>query len=267
MNLALAATATSNSTYSGYSPSKVNDGDTSSALGGTNSWSNENGGLPAWVQLDFGSAKRFGEVVIFTTQGYEIADYEVQYYDGSVWKTLAAVTANTETVIYSTFEAVTAQLVRVYATKGPTNQPAFARINELQVFDNQALDATVTASSTEQLYSVDKAHDGSRSVVLGYQNSWSSGPVTPAWLEFDFGACHEFSRVELFTSENYPLRDYDLEFWNGSAWQAFETVTGNTELHNTYDFPTIATEKVRVYGKSGPNHQPNYLRVNELEIF
>jgi hypothetical protein len=136
-NLALAATVSASSTYSGYSPARVNDGSRSTALGGSNSWSNSGYGSgypPQWIQLDFGVNRTFSQVVVYTTAGYELRDYRIETWNGFSWSTVLTVTGNTATQRTHNFPARTSRLVRIVTLSGPTHQPGFTRVNELEVY-------------------------------------------------------------------------------------------------------------------------------------
>lgn len=135
-NLALAALASASSTFSGYSPARVNDGSQSTALGGSASWANAaNTPLPQWVQLDFGTNRTFSRVVLYTTSGYALRDYRIQYFHNVFgWQDLAVVTGNTALTRTHTFASTTARLVRVLASSGPSHQPGYVRVNEFEVY-------------------------------------------------------------------------------------------------------------------------------------
>jgi hypothetical protein len=140
-NLALAAIASASSTYSGYSPARVNDGSRSTALGGANSWSNTGYGTgypPQWIQLDFGTNRTFSQVVLYTTAGYELRDYRIEYWNGFNWVNVFSpaqnITNNTATQRTHNFPARTSRLVRIYTLSGPTHQPGFTRVNEFEVY-------------------------------------------------------------------------------------------------------------------------------------
>lgn len=137
-NLALAATVAASSTYPGYAPERVNDGNQSTALGGGTSWSNygyDAGYPPQWIQLDFGVNKTFTRVVVFTSSGYPIRDYDIQTFNPTLgWQTAASINGNTALSVTTTFPARTARLIRIYARSGPTHQPGFTRVNEFEVY-------------------------------------------------------------------------------------------------------------------------------------
>lgn len=139
VNLAIGATATAQSTFSGYSPARVNDGSRNTTVGGAYSWTNAHtsgtdGRVPQWLQLDFGVNKTFSRVDIYTSTGYIMRDYDVQYWNGTSWVTLVTVTGNTLVQRSHTFASTSARLVRIYARSGSTSQPWYVRVNEFEVY-------------------------------------------------------------------------------------------------------------------------------------
>ncbi len=140
---------------------------------------------------------------------------------------------------------------------------------------NLALEASTSASSTfcsgsgSSCYAARRVNDGSANTALGGEYSWANdlGPAMPQWVELDFGAARTFGRVELYTSQGYPIQDYSLETWDGSTWSPVVTITGNTELHRTHTFTPVTASKLRVLGRKGPSNQVQHVRVNEVEIY
>jgi hypothetical protein len=142
-NLALEATTTASSTYcSGsdvdcYNASRVNDGNSSTVLGGFTSWCNDYGApMPQWVALDFGGKRTFGRIELYTTAGYELQDYKLEYWDGSVWSTLVSVVGNNQAHQKHVFPPVEASQLRVLGLAGSVAQPFYVRINEVEVYLN-----------------------------------------------------------------------------------------------------------------------------------
>lgn len=141
---------------------------------------------------------------------------------------------------------------------------------------NLALSAGVSASSTycqgtgEHCYSPGRVNDGNPSTALGGFFSWTNAgyqPGTP-WVELTWSTPITARRIELFTTAGYEVRDYDLQYWNGSSWVNAVVVNGNTTAHVTHVLPApITTTRLRVWGRSGPSHQARYVRVNELEVY
>lgn len=71
MNQAVGASVSASSTDSanGYAASKINDGVASTDFNG---WANSGYTMPQWVQLDFGTFKRFNRINLYTTSGHEL---------------------------------------------------------------------------------------------------------------------------------------------------------------------------------------------------
>jgi hypothetical protein len=149
-NLALSAYATASSTYcsgSGehcYRASRVNDGSNSTALGGLNSWTNDNGqAMPQWVQLAWTGPTTFSRIEFYTTSGFELRDFVVQArrrlpFGIVVWVDLPATPAfptnNASTHLSYTMAPVTTDAIRVLARSGSAAQPGYARVNEIEVY-------------------------------------------------------------------------------------------------------------------------------------
>lgn len=138
-NFAIGATVGASSTYpyQGYSPSRVNDGSADTTVGGDFSWTNaDEHRPPQWVQLDFGVNRTFRKVVVYTSAGYEIQDFDVEGWNGGGWTKLGSVRGNTALEVTVTFPAFTGRTVRIHGLQGPAKQPWFVRVNEFQVFAN-----------------------------------------------------------------------------------------------------------------------------------
>jgi hypothetical protein len=86
-------------------------------------------------------------------------------------------------------------------------------------------------------------------------------------VQLDFGVSKTFSRVNLFTSAGYEIRDYDVQYWNGASWVTLVTVNGNTSVQRSHTFAPTSARLVRIYARGGPLGQPSWARVNELEVY
>jgi microsomal dipeptidase-like Zn-dependent dipeptidase len=144
-NLALTAASSASSTYCGgsgehcYNASRIKDGSRSTALGGYNSWTNDYGQpMPQWVQLNWPAAVTFSRVELFTTAGYALSNFSIQYASGSGWIDLPATpafpTSNSATHLTYAMPAVTTSAIRVFARSGSSLQPGYARVNEVEVY-------------------------------------------------------------------------------------------------------------------------------------
>jgi hypothetical protein len=138
--------------------------------------------------------------------------------------------------------------------------------------DNLACGATASASSTFPGYSAAKATDCDNNTGLGGAYSWANSSTTyppnnPQWVQADMGVNKTFRRVVVYTSQSYPIRDFDVQVWNGVTYLTVGQVRGNTQLSVTVTFAAQTSRLVRILGRSGPTHQLNYVRVNELEVY
>ena len=88
-------------------------------------------------------------------------------------------------------------------------------------------------------------------------NRWTSygSPNSSDWLEVDFGAKKQFSRVLLHIFSDgggvQPPKSYVIEGWNGTAWiaipkQVCDPVKPTGSMINTVTFPAISTSKIRI---------------------
>ncbi|WP_437627869.1 alpha/beta fold hydrolase [Sorangium sp. So ce1151] len=138
-NMARTATATAQSTFPEYSPARVNDGNRSTAIGPETSWVNAHtwgpdGLLPQWLALNFGGLRTIDRVDLYTTEGAEVQDYDIQAWIGSAWSTVASVRGNGNVLVTTAFSAVTTDRLRIRTLRGAEDfQPFYTRINEVEV--------------------------------------------------------------------------------------------------------------------------------------
>lgn len=139
--------------------------------------------------------------------------------------------------------------------------------------DNLACAGVASASSTFSGYSPARANDCNRDTRLGGLYSWANNsgtypPNNPEWIQVDFGVNKTFRRFVVYTSAGYPIRDFDIQVWNGVNFVTVASVTGNTQLSMTITLTSARTSRlVRLLGRHGPTHQPGYVRVNEIEVY
>jgi hypothetical protein len=137
---------------------------------------------------------------------------------------------------------------------------------------NLACGAIASASSTFGGYSAARATDCVPNTGLGGAYSWANAqgtypPNNPQWLQADLGTNKTFRRAVVYTSQGYPIRDFDLQVWNGATFVTVGMVRNNTQLTVTVPVSAQTTRLVRILGRSGPNHQQTYVRINELELY
>jgi hypothetical protein len=140
-NIAPGARVGASSTYCTggdcYDVNRVNDTSLSTALGNAESWVNDTINtpvLPQTVTLDWPYPVFINSLSIYSTSGYVMRDYDIEYFDGNTWILLYSVTNNAAVTNTFTVPIVTTSSLRVLAKKGSTIQPQYARINEIVVF-------------------------------------------------------------------------------------------------------------------------------------
>ncbi len=141
------------------------------------------------------------------------------------------------------------------------------------VGDNVAASAfggLATASSTSSGFSASKANDGFRDkgttngtnyywldstdatwpdwLVVTFNNTYTIGTINVVGVQDDYG--NPINPTLTTTSTLYGLKDYLVQYWDGTTWQTVPggTITNNDKVWKqiTLD-PPISTDKIRVY--------------------
>ena len=143
------ATAAASSTYTSrnYSPANAIDGDHTGVGweqgGGWND--NTRSAYPDWLEVNFGTARSINEIRVYTLQDnfkqpleptpemtaktYGLLDFDVQYWDGAQWVTVASVTGNDRVMRAFSLPQVTTSKVRVMVNNARAN---FSRVVEVE---------------------------------------------------------------------------------------------------------------------------------------
>jgi hypothetical protein len=68
------------------------------------------------------------------------------------------------------------------------------------------------------------------------------------------------------TFTQYGLRDFEVQYWNGSSWVTIPgaAVTGNNLVWRQFTFTPVTTSKIRILVNSGLN---TWSRIAEVEVF
>ena len=167
VNLALAGTVTASSTYlaGGYPTSAVNNGN---RVTGTSGWGAGEGwqteaypsvSSPEWLEIDFKEKKYLNKISLFTikdsvnyttvTAGdtftlYGVVNFDMQYWNGTVWVTVKSVLNNNQVWVDATFPTVSTDKIRIYFTEALAGR---ARIIELEAWGYEMSVSTVTRSN------------------------------------------------------------------------------------------------------------------------
>ncbi len=149
---------------------------------------------------------------------------------------------------------------------------AMDTLNQNQTNIAPAATATASAYVTghEGYYTPEKAIDGITGPWAGWAAS-ATGDDLDQWLELTWPSAQSVNKVVLFTNPagdvgTYTLRGYTLQYWDGTAYQNMDTVSGNTSEVVTSTFDAVTTMKIRVYCTE-PDSAGSFYRISELEVF
>lgn len=323
VNLALAtsgAVATASSTYSSaYPAAAVNNGDRKGSLWGQGGGWNDasSGAFPDWVQVAFNGSKSIAEINVFTVQdnysapeeptptlsfnSYGITDFEVQYWDGSIWKPVpgGSVSGNNKVWRKFSFSPVTTTRIRVLVTKALAG---FSRIAEIEAYEtastpppappptvnvaSQASGAVASATSTHNAsYAPAGTNNGDRrGSNWGAGGGWNSATagLFPQALQVNFNGMKSISEIDVFSVQDaystpseptasmtfslYGITDFDVQYWNSGTWVTVPggSVNGNNLVWRKFTFPSVATTAIRVNVRSALG---SYARIVEVEAY
>ncbi len=233
INIAPGATATADESSENGLPSGAIDGDTADWTGWSVTSTLEH--APHWMELTWESAQSVNKVVLFTTSAgdgvYALRGYRIQYWDGAEYQDLDTVSNNRDARITSTFPSAVTTKIRIYCEE-PDSLSKWYRISELEVY--------------------------------------TEVKIEPHWLELTWAAPKTMNKVVLYTDSKedgaYALRTYDIQYWDGTAWQTAAAVTGNTDAKVSTIFPSVNTSKIRIYCKE-PDSASRWYRINELKVY
>ena len=137
LNLALGKPVEVSSQYAGEAQGTLVDGNESTQ------WTSSTSAMNAaehWAIVDLGEEKNIGYWVLKNSSepGCATADFKLQYSnDKTEWTDFAVVTGNTELWTTGALETpITARYVRLSVTKGTQNDNTYARIRELELYED-----------------------------------------------------------------------------------------------------------------------------------
>jgi flagellar hook-associated protein 2 len=144
---------------------------------------------------------------------------------------------------------------------------------------NVAAGATATASSElgGVEYAAANAVNGTTSSELWGTSGggWCDGTADsfPDTLEIDFGTTRTIDSVTIYTlnSSTYPasdygIRDWWLEYHDGTTWQLLGEVTGNTTGTYIHTFDAVSTDRIRIQVQAA-NGANDHSRIVEVEAY
>jgi thermitase len=224
---------------------------------------------------------------------YGVVDFTVQGWNGSAWVTLASVTGSNLVKRTVSFAAFTTDRIRVHITKAFNS---YSRITEIEAWGvaassvpgptNVALasvGAVPSASSAYAGYPVAALNDNQRSGAgWGNGGGWNDATAGafPDWVQINFNGTKSTDRVIVYSVQDnytnpveptdsmifslYGVVDFTVQGWNGSAWVALASVTGNNLIKRTVNFAAFTTDRIRVQITKALN---SYSRITEIEAW
>ena len=121
----------------------------------------------------------------------------------------------------------------------------------------------VASSSYSSAFAASNAIDRDRKGVAYWNDNTMNS--FPDWLEVDFNGTKAISEVDVFsvqdnvqspinptpamTFSSYGLRNFEVQYWTGSAWAPIPggTVTNNNLVWRQFMFAPLASSKIRVF--------------------
>jgi hypothetical protein len=140
-----------------------------------------------------------------------------------------------------------------------TVDPAATRRNVAQAANGGRVSASSTYGSKN---AANWTNDGKRPASL-WTNTWADATANayPDWVRVDFSSTKTIREVDVFSGQldattaptttltsTYTLRDFQLQYWNGTQWKAITggMVTGNQLVWRKFTFSPIATSAIRI---------------------
>lgn len=214
--------------------------------------------------------------VAFFANGAQVGSDATSPYTFA-WSNVASGTYNLTAVATDNGGATTTS-----ATVSITVNPSAAKTNVALATNG----ATALASSTfSAAYPATGAINGDRKGLnWGAGGAWNDGTSStwPDWLEVDFASTQTIDEVDVFTLQDnyaspvdptlattfsqYGIRDFEVQYWNGSAWATVpgSSVTANTQVWRQFTFAALSTSKIRVWVIGALN---GYSRITEVEAY
>jgi len=163
----------------------------------------------------------------------------------------------------------------------------YPKVNELEVYDNQsnniALSAIVTADTSLKECPIANVNDGDTSNTVPYafipDQGYSDNP-SGVWIPdgkygmpqsfiMDFGTTKTIDRIELYTTEDWEIRDYQIQYYSGGNWvNLFTEVKDNTLDYIVHDqFTPVNSSKLKFIAKKGGDPYSYFLIKENVDYF
>ncbi len=243
------------------------------------------------IQDDFRNPVEPTESMTFGQYG--ITAFDVQYWNGSAWVTVpsGSVTGNNKVWNKFTFAPITTTSIRVQVNAALAG---YSRVVEIEAYKDAppvnaarpANGGTVAASSTYGTgFPASSVIDGDRrGMNWEHGGGWNDATINgfPDQIQVNFDQTKSINEIDVFTVQDnyqnpvdptlamtfsqYGITDFDVQYWNGSAWITIPngSVNGNNKVWNKFSFAAVSTNAIRVNVR---NALAGYSRIVEIEAY
>lgn len=136
--------------------------------------------------------------------------------------------------------------------------------------------ATAAASSTAAGYNAaDVINGNTNSADFGSAGGgWmdNDANVFPDWVEVAFGGDKTINQLKVYTVDSTAnpastkgIKDFDVQYWDGAAWQTIQSITGNVSGMVNVEFSAVTTSKVRI--QVNASNDSSQSRLVEVQAF
>jgi hypothetical protein len=104
------------------------------------------------------------------------------------------------------------------------------------------------------------------------------------WVEIDFSEYYPIQTINIATLRDdvqyssisssdtftlYGIQDFLIQYWNGNAWSTIKQIVGNNKVLITATFPTVFTNKIRIYVTKAADGKARIVEVEAIghELF
>jgi YD repeat-containing protein len=157
--------------------------------------------------------------------------------------------------------------------------PQTNRANVALATNGGVASASTTYSNT---YPTSAANNGDRKGLNWNDGGgWNDATAStyPDWLQVDFNGTKTIDEIDVFTLQDNPANpveptetmtfnsygivDFDVQYWDGSAWATVPagSVTGNNKVWRKFIFTPLTTSKIRVLVNNALNQHSRIIEV------
>lgn len=106
----------------------------------------------------------------------------------------------------------------------------------------------------------------------GWQDD--TADVFPDTVTLTFSENKTIDKIKLYTlnsatqpSTSYGVKSFDIQYWDGGAWNTLKSVTDNTVGYYTAEFEAVTTNQIQIVINDVNGNSPKYSRLIEIEAY